>query len=115
MTLIEELRQTAGDAGNGLDRESRTAIDEAADGIDVLNGIRDALEARGFFHMANGRDIGNLLDGAPRRQDREAIANIIDPGVLKLPKINLYKTRWEEAFAKADAVLALRLPVCATK
>lgn len=29
---------------------------------DVLNGIRDALETRGYFHMANGRDIGVLLD-----------------------------------------------------
>lgn len=29
---------------------------------DVLNGIRDALETRGYFHMANGRDIGLLLD-----------------------------------------------------
>lgn len=29
---------------------------------DVLNGVRDALEERGFFHMANGRDIGLLLD-----------------------------------------------------
>lgn len=30
----------------------------------VLNDIRDALETRGYFHMANGRDIGLLLDGA---------------------------------------------------
>ncbi|WP_156433895.1 hypothetical protein [Bradyrhizobium retamae] len=30
----------------------------------VLNAIRDALEERGFFHMANGRDIGKLLDDA---------------------------------------------------
>jgi hypothetical protein len=30
--------------------------------LDVLNGIRDALESRGYVHMANGRDIGNLID-----------------------------------------------------
>lgn len=32
----------------------------------ILNGIRDALETRGYFHMANGRDIGLLLDDARR-------------------------------------------------
>lgn len=29
---------------------------------EVLDEIRDALEVRGYFHMANGRDIGMLLD-----------------------------------------------------
>jgi hypothetical protein len=28
----------------------------------VLDSIRDAMESRGYFHMANGRDIGLLLD-----------------------------------------------------
>lgn len=29
---------------------------------EVLDEIRNALEVRGYFHMANGRDIGMLLD-----------------------------------------------------
>jgi len=28
----------------------------------VLNEIRDALESRGYAHMANGHDIGRLVD-----------------------------------------------------
>jgi hypothetical protein len=34
--LLKELRQTAGDAGNGLDRESRAALDEAAEVIEAM-------------------------------------------------------------------------------
>lgn len=40
MELCEELRQTAGDAGNGLDRESREAICAA---IDEIERLREAL------------------------------------------------------------------------
>lgn len=41
-----------------MEREARR-LREAEN---VLNGIRDALEERGYAHMANGRDIGALLD-----------------------------------------------------
>lgn len=37
----------------------------------VLNGIRDALEERGFFHMGNGRDIGSLVD------EREKVIDLL--------------------------------------
>lgn len=40
-------------------------VGEPDDCASVLDGIRDALEQRGFFHMANGRDIGLLLDERP--------------------------------------------------
>ena len=29
---------------------------------EVLDGIRESLEQRGYFHMANGRDIGAIVD-----------------------------------------------------
>src|SRR5688500_16055101 len=53
---------------------------EAVEPVAVLNGIRDALEERGYFHMANGRDIGSLLDATPplapdeRMRDRKSAA-----------------------------------------
>jgi hypothetical protein len=40
----------------------------------VLNGIREVLETRGFVHMANGRDIGSLLDAALRRTEPKGVA-----------------------------------------
>lgn len=59
---------------------------------DVLNGIRDALETRNFFHMANGRDIGLLLD-----QANEEIAR------LKLSNEGLESLRPVWAFGHSDA------------
>ena len=38
---------------------------------------------------------------------REVVARIIDPGIFAQPKINLYKSKYETAYSKADAILAL--------
>ena len=41
----------------------------------------------------------------------EAVARAIDPEVFTLPKLNLYRPRYDDAFAKARAALAaLREP-----
>lgn len=54
--------------------------------VQVLNAIRDALEIRGYFHMANGRDIGILLDAIPAgTQEPVAYTNEAQLGFLKDP------------------------------
>lgn len=59
--IAEELA----DIGNRIDAIlALTPSYEESKG-QVLNAIRDALEIRGYFHMANGRDIGILLDAIP--------------------------------------------------
>lgn len=39
-------------------------------------------------------------------QIRDEIAKIIDPETFARPRINLYKSDYERAYAKADAIIA---------
>lgn len=41
---------------------------------------------------------------------REGIVRIIDPEIIGLPRINLNRKRYDEAFAKADAIIKLWNP-----
>jgi hypothetical protein len=86
---------------------------EAREAAEQLDGDYEAL-----YRVGDRRSTIERLRTVERQSERtaagagerEAIARILDPDCFTLPKLNLYKSRYDDAFTKADAILALRSP-----
>jgi hypothetical protein len=77
-------------------------MNEQPDAEQVLDGIGEALEARGYSHMTNGKSIGNLLDELEALRAQSDAAEAIAAEIREKPEFKEMVAQ-AHALAQSDA------------